>query len=51
MVMNTRVGRVDALIEAISALHPYDNPAIVALPVTAGSAAFLDWVRDETIDR
>ncbi|WP_405227384.1 divalent-cation tolerance protein CutA [Lentisalinibacter sediminis] len=25
-------------------LHPYDVPEVIATPVTAGSAAYLDWV-------
>ena len=29
-------------------LHPYDEPQIIALPVVAGSAGYLQWVRDET---
>jgi periplasmic divalent cation tolerance protein len=28
--------------------HPYDVPEILALPVARGSAAYLDWVEDET---
>jgi periplasmic divalent cation tolerance protein len=29
-------------------LHPYDVPEILAVPVTAGSAAYLDWLRNES---
>jgi periplasmic divalent cation tolerance protein len=29
-------------------LHPYELPEIVALPVTAGLPAYLDWVVQET---
>lgn len=32
----------------IRELHPYAVPEIVALPVVAGSAAYLRWVADET---
>ncbi|MHB1116162.1 divalent-cation tolerance protein CutA [Sideroxydans sp.] len=31
-------------------MHPYDVPEIVALPVTAGLPAYLDWVTQETKD-
>jgi periplasmic divalent cation tolerance protein len=27
--------------------HPYDVPEVLALPVTAGSSAYLDWVLNE----
>jgi periplasmic divalent cation tolerance protein len=29
----------------VRALHPYELPEVVALPVLGGSAAYLDWVR------
>jgi len=28
--------------------HPYDVPEVLALPVQAGSADYLDWVLNET---
>lgn len=34
--------------EAIRALHPYELPEIVAIPVVAGLPAYLRWVVDET---
>lgn len=29
---------------AISALHPYELPEIIGVPVTQGSAPYLDWL-------
>ena len=29
--------------------HPYDVPEVLALPVGSGSAAYLDWVAQETL--
>jgi periplasmic divalent cation tolerance protein len=38
-----------AAIEAlILALHSYDTPQVLAIPVVAGSRAYLDWVDVET---
>ena len=37
-----------ALEAALRALHPYELPEIVALPVAAGLPGYLDWVRMET---
>jgi periplasmic divalent cation tolerance protein len=31
--------------------HSYDEPEIVATPITAGSEAYLSWIRDETRPR
>lgn len=43
--IKTTTGRFPALEEAIRSLHPYDVPEILALPVVAGSEAYLDWLR------
>ncbi len=47
----TRAELVDGLVEFIGARHEYDTPEVVAVPVVAGSAAYLDWVRAETAER
>ncbi len=37
------------LLEArIRELHPYQIPEIIALPIQAGLAAYLDWIADHT---
>ena len=48
LLMKTRADRFDAICAEVAARHPYDMPAILALPVTAASPAFADWVRTET---
>ena len=49
MMIKTRKEMLqDQLIPLIQKLHPYDLPEIIALPVVAGSQAYLDWIRDET---
>jgi len=40
--------RYDELAAFITERHSYDEPEIVALPILAGSAAYLNWVREET---
>jgi periplasmic divalent cation tolerance protein len=32
----------------VLALHPYEVPEVIALPVEAGSARYLAWIADET---
>lgn len=34
----------DALAAHVLAAHPYDEPALWALPIAQGAASFLDWV-------
>jgi periplasmic divalent cation tolerance protein len=48
LVLKTTRGRFEALRDRVLALHPYDVPEVVALPVEAGSAAYLDWIDAET---
>lgn len=38
-----------ALEAAIRAHHPYDLPEIIALPITQGLPAYLNWVAAETV--
>jgi periplasmic divalent cation tolerance protein len=37
--------------QAIRELHPYQVPEILAIPVAAGSASYLDWLSGELIAR
>lgn len=38
--------RFDAFAKKLRALHPYDLPEILALPVEAGSAEYLKWLAE-----
>lgn len=33
--------------EAIKALHPYETPEIIAVPIVAGSRDYLEWLKQE----
>jgi periplasmic divalent cation tolerance protein len=48
LVLKTTRGRFEALSDRVLALHPYQVPEVIALPVEAGSAAYLDWIAAET---
>ena len=45
MIAKTTKARADAAVAALRSLHPYEVPEIIVLPVTAGHAPYLDWVR------
>jgi len=47
LLIKTVAGRYAALEERVPDLHPYEVPEIIALPVGAGSRAYLDWVAGE----
>ena len=48
LVIKTRAERVAALAARLRALHPYELPELVALPVAAGLGSYLEWVAAET---
>jgi periplasmic divalent cation tolerance protein len=48
LLIKTTRQRYGALEAAIVGLHPYDIPEVIALPLCAGSAAYLKWVSDCT---
>ncbi len=44
LIIKTRSARYPALEARIRELHPYEIPEIIALPVQAGLAAYLNWI-------
>ena len=48
LIVKTTHERYEALEMRLKALHPYEVPEIIAVPVAGGSAAYLDWVSRET---
>jgi periplasmic divalent cation tolerance protein len=48
LLAKTTAARFAALRDAVLALHSYDLPAILAVPVTDGHQPFLAWVAAET---
>ncbi|WP_171166377.1 divalent-cation tolerance protein CutA [Streptomyces sp. I05A-00742] len=48
VLYKTTSARYPDLESHIRAGHPYDVPEVIATPVTAGSDAYLAWLRSET---
>ena len=48
LLIKTTTARYDELEQAIRALHPYELPEVIAVPVSAGSPAYLGWIVHET---
>jgi periplasmic divalent cation tolerance protein len=51
VIVKTTAARVDELKARLAALHPYDVPEILVLPVSDGGAAYLQWLKDSTSSR
>ena len=48
MFIKTRAALAPRVVEETRAMHPYDNPALLILPVGGGAEAYLRWIGDET---
>lgn len=47
-IAKTTDARLDELTAEVNRLHSYDLPCVVALPLAGGSAAFLNWIAEQT---
>ncbi len=46
--IKTRAARFDDVKRTIETLHPYEVPEILAVPVTAVSPRYAEWIRAQT---
>lgn len=51
MIAKTRDARAEDAMAVIAETHPYDNPAVLLLPVAAGAEAYCTWIAEQTADR
>ena len=47
-IAKTREEMVGPLTERVKALHSYECPCVVSLPITGGNGDFIDWIDDQT---
>lgn len=48
LLLKTTRARLDALRARVVALHPYEVPEVLALPVEAGHPPYLAWIVEST---
>ncbi|MGC2888519.1 MAG: divalent-cation tolerance protein CutA [Candidatus Acidiferrum sp.] len=48
LLIKTTTRRLGALEREVKRLHSYDVPEFIALPIVAGSKAYLDWLDENT---
>jgi periplasmic divalent cation tolerance protein len=51
VIVKTTDERVEDVRARVVELHPYQVPEVLVLPVLAGHAPYLDWVRGEVTGR
>jgi periplasmic divalent cation tolerance protein len=47
LLIKTTVAVQEHLTERVLQLHPYETPEVIALPIVAGSDAYLQWIASE----
>lgn len=50
LILKSTKSRYRALEKAIKAMHTYETPEIIALPVKEGLDQYIRWVRSETLN-
>lgn len=48
LTLKTDLTRLEELAQFITQHHPYEVPEIIALPLVAGSTAYLNWLAEQT---
>ena len=48
LLVKTTAESFEAVCAAVTAVHPYDVPEVLAIPVTEGAAPYLSWVASST---
>ncbi len=48
-ILKTKSELLEPLIARVNALHSYECPCVVALPIVAGHPEFLNWIDNETV--
>jgi periplasmic divalent cation tolerance protein len=48
LIIKTRKALLAKLIKKVRALHSYEVPEIIALPIVAGNKKYLEWINEST---
>lgn len=49
MIAKSVTAHVEDITQQVRALHSYELPCVVAVPITAGNPDFLEWIASETV--
>jgi uncharacterized protein involved in tolerance to divalent cations len=50
LLAKTASGRFDDLVKRVTAIHSYDTPEIIALPIVAAAEPYLKWLMGSLSD-
>ena len=49
LILKCRAGQFAAIKDYILAHHPYELPELIAVPLSDGLPAYLDWIKEQTV--
>lgn len=49
LIIKTRASLAERVITDARSRHPYDEPAFLVVPVLGGSASYIHWIMQETV--
>lgn len=50
LLIKTNAANLRVVEKELTERHPYDVPEFIAIPIEAGSSAYLAWISDSTLD-
>ena len=50
LIIKSTGNQIEGLTDQIEKLHPYELPEVLAVPITGGLPAYLDWVTNSVLD-
>lgn len=48
LILKSRRRHFSAIVKAVKALHSYDVPEVIAMPIIEGNKDYLDWLTEST---
>ncbi len=51
VLLKTTDERADLVVDAVIAAHSYEEPEVLVLPISGGSASYLDWIAEQVSTR
>ncbi|MFO7986167.1 MAG: divalent cation tolerance protein CutA [Desulfatiglandaceae bacterium] len=48
LLAKTRASLVPEVVRKVTAMHSYECPCVVSVPMADGNPAFLEWISQET---
>jgi len=47
LIIKTKTAKLNEIVSLVRAVHSYDIPEIIALPIVGGNQDYLDWIGKE----